>query len=151
MRAHAVVIRQPGKQDYMQLRVYHSVSLLRCMGKVVEKLVTELLAEETERRGQLTDGQYGSRNSRSAVDSSAIMVDRVHAACSEGHIAGVLLTDINASFPRVGRGRLMHTIRGKGMDGDLIRWTASFVTDRMVEMVIECNVMERHLGEARIP
>ena len=36
------------------------------------------------------------------------------------------------------------------MDGDLICWTASFLSDRTVEMVIEGKVMERHLVEAGI-
>jgi len=55
------------------------------------------------------------------------MVDRAHAAWRDSHIAGVLLMDIKAAFRSVGRGRLIHTLRGKGMDGDLIEWTASFV------------------------
>jgi hypothetical protein len=37
--------------------------------------------------------------------------------------------DIKAAFPSVGRGRLVHTMKGKGIDGDLIRWMASFLSD----------------------
>jgi len=59
--------------------------------------------------------------------------------------------DIKAAFPSVGRGRLIHTMRGKGMDRDLIRWTASFFSDGTVEMEIESNVVERHPVEAGIP
>jgi len=121
------------------------------MGKVVKKVVAELMAEEAERRGLLSDSQFGSRKRRSAVDAAAIMVDRAHAAWREGHIAGILLMDIKAAFPSVGRGRLIHTMRVKGMDGGLIRWTASFLSDRKFEMVIEGNVMERHPVEAGIP
>jgi hypothetical protein len=42
-------------------------------------------------------------------------------------------------------------MKSKGTDGDLIRWTASFLTDRTVEMVIEGNVMQRQPVEAGIP
>jgi len=42
-RARGVVIRKPGKADYTQLKAYRSISLLSCMGKVVEKVVAELL------------------------------------------------------------------------------------------------------------
>jgi hypothetical protein len=79
------------------------------------------------------------------------MVDRAHAACLQGSVAGVLLKDIKAAFLSVGRGRLVHTMKGKGIDGDLIRWTASFLSDQTVEMVIEGNVMERRPEEAGIP
>jgi hypothetical protein len=120
-RASGVVIRKPGKDDYTKLKAYRSISLLSCMGKVIEKVVAELLAEEAERRGLLSDGQFGSRKRRSPIDTVAIMVDRAHAAWRQGSVAGVLLMDIKAAFPSVGRGRLVHTMKGKGIDGDFIR------------------------------
>jgi hypothetical protein len=50
------------------------------MGKVVEKVVAELLAEEVGRRELLSVGQYKSRKRRSAVETAAIMVYRAHSA-----------------------------------------------------------------------
>jgi len=73
------------------------------------------LAEEAERRGLRSDGQYGSRKRRSAIDVAAVMVDRADAAWREGSLAGALLMDIKAAFLSVGRGRLIHTMRGKGL------------------------------------
>jgi hypothetical protein len=37
------------------------------------------------------------------------------------------------------------------MDGDLVRWTESFLSERTVEMIIEANAMERHPVEAGVP
>jgi len=42
-RASSMVNHKPGKDDYTQLKACRSISLLSCMGKVVEKVVTELL------------------------------------------------------------------------------------------------------------
>jgi len=42
-RASHVVIRKPGKDHYTKLKAYRSISLLSCMGKVVEKVAVELL------------------------------------------------------------------------------------------------------------
>ena len=109
--------------------VYLFISLLCRTGKVVEKVVAELLAEEMERRGLLSDSQYGSRKTPLAIDMVAIMRNRAHPAWREGHIARILLMDIKAAFLRVGRGRLIHTMRGKGMDGDLMRRMASVLKD----------------------
>jgi hypothetical protein len=150
-RASGVVIRKPGKDDYTKLKAYRSISLLSCMGKVVEKVVAELLSEEAERRGLLSDGQFGSRKGRSAIDAAAIMVDRAHAAWTNGHITGVLLMDIKAAFPSVAKGRLVNLMKVRQMDGDLIRWTESFLSERAVEMIIEGNAMERHPVEAGVP
>ena len=38
-----MVIRKPGKDDYTKLKAYRSISLLSCMGKVVENVAAELL------------------------------------------------------------------------------------------------------------
>jgi len=81
------------------------------MGKVVQKVVAELLSDETERRGLLSDGQCGSRRGRSAIDAVAIMVDRAHAAWRDCQIAGVLLMDIKAAFPSVAKERLVNLIK----------------------------------------
>jgi len=123
-RPSEVVIRKPGKDDNTQLKAYHSISLVSCMGKVVEKVVAELLSEGAEKRGLLSDGQFGSRKGRSAIDAAAIMVDRAHASWKSGHITGVLIMDIKAAFPSVAKGRLVNLIKDRQMDGDLIRWTS---------------------------
>jgi len=60
-RASGMVICKPGKADYTQLKAYRSISLLSCMGKVADKVVAELRSDEAERRGLLSDGQFGSR------------------------------------------------------------------------------------------
>jgi len=59
--------------------------------------------------------------------------------------------NIKAAFLNMGRGILINTMRGKGMDGDLILWMVSVLSDRMVSMVIKGNVMERHPVETGIP
>lgn len=109
--ASEVVIPKAGMDDYMKLMAYRSISLLCCMGKVIEEVVAELMGEEDERRGLRSDGQYGSRKRRSTIDVAAIMVNRANIACSQGHIAGVLLMDFKAAFLSVGRRRLIHAMR----------------------------------------
>jgi len=78
------------------------------------------------------------------------MVDRAHSASNEDNITGVLLMDIKAAFPSVARGRLIHAMNAKGIDGNLIRWTASFLSDRTVEKVIQGNVLQSHSMEAGV-
>ena len=119
--ASGVVIRKPDKDDYTKLKAYRSISLLSCMGQVVEIVAAELLSEEAEIRGLLCDGQFVSRKGRSAIDAAAIMVDRVHAVWTNGHITGVHIMDIEAAFPSVPKGRLVQLMKVRQMDGDLVR------------------------------
>jgi len=79
------------------------------------------------------------------------MVDRAHTAWRDGSVIGVPLIDSKAAFPSVGRGSLIHTMKGKGIDGDLIRWMATVLSNQTVELVIERNVMERRPVEGGLP
>ena len=118
---------------------------------MIEKVVAELLSDEAERRGLLRDGQFGSRKGRSAVDAAAITVNRAHAGWMDHHKTGVLLMDIKPAFPSVAKGRLVNLMKVRQMDGDLIQWLKSFLSDRTVEIIIKGNDMERHPVEEGVP
>jgi hypothetical protein len=121
------------------------------MGKVVKKVVAELLSEEADRRGLLCDAQFVNRKRPSAIDAAATMVDRAQAARTDGIIPGVLLMDIKAAFPSVAKGRLINGMKAKHIDGDLNQWTVSFLSEWTVEMIIKGNAMTRHPVEAGVP
>jgi len=79
------------------------------------------------------------------------MVDRAHSAWKEDNIAGILQMDMKAAFPSVARGRLIHAMKAMRIDGDLIRWTESFLSERTVGMVSEGNVLQSHSVAAGVP
>jgi hypothetical protein len=79
------------------------------------------------------------------------MVDREHAAWKEDNIMGVRLMDIKAVFPSIARRILIHAMKAKKINGDLIPWTESLLSDRIVEMVIEGKVLQSQPVEAGVP
>jgi hypothetical protein len=78
------------------------------------------------------------------------MADRAHSAWNEDNITGVLLMDIQAAFPSVVRRRLMHAMKAKRIEVDLVQCTESLLCDRTVEMVIEGNDLQSHPVEAGV-
>ena len=84
MLPHGVAICIPGKDNYMQLMAYTSIPLLSCMGSEAEKVVTEWMSEEAERRRLLSNASFGTRKEQSAIDAVAIMVGSTHAAWKIG-------------------------------------------------------------------
>lgn len=59
--------------------------------------------------------------------------------------------DIKAAFASIRRGRLILTIRGTGMDRDLIRQSTTCLTDHVVDLIIEGHIIERHTVETDLP
>jgi len=91
------------------------------MGNGIQKVVTELPSKQAEGRAQQCDSQFGSGMTRSPVAAAAIMVNRANTTWKEDNITGVLLVDIKAPFPSIAREMLIHAMKAKKIDGDLIR------------------------------
>ena len=73
-----VLLQKPNKADYTQVKAYRVISLLNCLGKVVEKLVAGLITDHCERQGALHPGQMGARRHRCAPDAVACLIQKVH-------------------------------------------------------------------------
>lgn len=63
------------------------ITLLSCLGKLVEKVVGVLIAKEGERTGILHVGQFGCHAARSAADGAAVLFGAVEAAWAKTILA----------------------------------------------------------------
>ena len=135
--ARGVTIPKPGKDDYFVAKAYRCISLLNCLGKIVEKVVADFISRHCESTGGFHPGQYGCRTKRSAVDAVGVAIAQVQKAWSRGVIAGALLMDVATAFPSVARGCLLRKMRKARIDECLVRWTDSFMQDRRVIMSLD--------------
>jgi ribonuclease HI len=135
--AMGVTIPKPGKSDYGLAKSYRVISLLNCLGKVVEKVIANMLSEDTDRGNLLHPGQYGGRRGRSAVDAAGVLMSTVQEAWSRGKVAAALMMDVEAAFPSVARECLLRKMREIGLDEGLVGWVDSFMRDRRVRMVVD--------------
>jgi hypothetical protein len=104
------------------------------MGKIVEKVVTSLLADTIDKK--LYKGQFGCRKRHSVVDAAACLREEVYQSWVKGKIAGAILMDVKGAFNHVSRTRLTKRLEELEADLQLIRWTDNFVKDRKVSLII---------------
>jgi len=135
--AKGVVIPKPNKPDYRVAKAYRVITLLNCLGKVVEKVAANIMAEECEWRRLLHDGQFGCRKRRSAIDVVGRLMKRVAEAWGRGNTTAVLLMDVKGAFPHVAKGNLIKRMEEMGFEADLVRWVESFMEDRKVIMSMD--------------
>jgi hypothetical protein len=135
--ARGITIPKPGKSDYGLAKSYRVISLLNCLGKVVEKVVANMLSFETDRGNLLHPGQYGGRRGRSAVDAAGVLMSVVQEAWSRGKVAAALMMDVEAAFPSVARECLLRKMREMELDECLVGWVDSFMRNRRVRMVVD--------------
>ena len=72
----------------------------------------------------------GSRNERSAIDAVAILVHTVQERWEEKKLAAALFMDFKGAFDHVSKAPLSARMIELGIDGNLVSWTNSFLTDR---------------------
>ena len=149
--AKGILLEKPNKRDRTLVKSYRVISLLNCLGKVVEKLVAEKLSQFCEAKGSLHQEQIGGRKHRSAIDEAALMIHKVHKIWENKQTAGALLMDVKGAFDHVSRAKLVQRMADLSIDNDLISWTQSFLTDRSVELVIDGFTNPRQKVESGIP
>lgn len=107
--ATIVIIKKPNKPDHSIPKAYRPVSLLNCLGKVLEKIMATRLAYLAERYGLLHQWQIGGRPKRSAVDACMLVASIVDEAKRKGKVVSALFMDVKGAFDNVSKDRLMHT------------------------------------------
>lgn len=89
-KGRGILLEKGGKRDLRLVRSYRVISLLNCLGKVVEKVVAEQLALYCEAYSKLHPGQMGARKERSAIDAVSVLVHTVQEIWEEKKLAGAL-------------------------------------------------------------
>ena len=136
-KARGILLEKVGKRDYGLVRSYRVISLLNCMGKVIEKVVAEQLSQYCESYSKLHPGQMSGRKERSAIDAVAILIHTVQERWEEKKLAAALFMDVKGAFDHVSKAQLVARMIELGIGGDLISWTSSFLTDQKVQLVID--------------
>lgn len=72
-----VLLEKPNKRDCALVKSYQVISLLNCLGKVIEKVVAEQLLQFCEANGKLYRGHMGARKYCSAIDALALLILKV--------------------------------------------------------------------------
>jgi len=118
--AKGILLRKPNKPDYTAVKAYRIISLLNCLGKVIEKIAADAIAHHCETMGVLHPGQMGSRKQRSAIDAVACLIQNTHEAWKLQQLVGAMILDVKGAFDHVNPSRLVTRLIEFGLDGDLI-------------------------------
>lgn len=149
--AKGILLRKQGKPTYSVAKAYRVISLLSCLGKVVERAVATWIASYCETNEIFHRGQFGCRRGRGTSDAVAQLVAKVENAWSRKRIALALLLDVKGAFDRVNKQRLLHRMVEVGIAGNIVRWVDSYLSDRQAMLVIDGRTGETHSIQAGLP
>lgn len=149
--AKGVLLRKQGKPTYAVAKAYRVISLLSCLGKVVERAVATLIASHCETNDNFHQGQFGCRRGRGTSDAVAQLVSRVEDAWGKKRTGLALLLDVKGAFDRVNKKQLLKRMVQAGLAGNIVRWVNSFLLNRRALLVIDGRTGETHDIRAGLP
>ena len=128
------VIPKPNRADYTLAKNFRPISLLECLGKLLEKVVAKLIYRDMSNHDLVPATQFGGRNASSTLDAGLTLLHDIQAAHQAGLRAGMLLFDIQGFFDNINHDRLVKVFADLGFAPELVGWCRSFLNDRTVRL-----------------
>ena len=109
---------------------YLLITLLLCLGKALEKVIIRKLSEIAIRTRLISLIHFGAVARRLAVDVAATLTHDVEKAWQDYEVLTILAFDIKGAFDTVTEKRLIAYLWKQNILLPIIRWVASFLTDK---------------------
>ena len=134
-RAWALMAHKPSKRRSDPCS-YRPISLLCCLSKVFEAIMTKRLMSWAENTDKLPTEQSGFRKHHSTNDKLFQLTQAVCQAQRLSNRVGAIFLDIEKAFNRVWQNGLRYELLHMNAPALLLRWISSFLRDRTVKVRI---------------
>ncbi|MCG8033360.1 MAG: reverse transcriptase family protein, partial [Candidatus Thiodiazotropha taylori] len=112
------------------------ISLLSNLDKTQEKLVFKHLYNHFRENNIITSFQSGFTPGDSTVNQLTFLYHTFCQALDSGKEVRVVFCDIKKAFDRVWHAGLIHKLKAAGISGSLLKWFASYLSDRKQKVVL---------------
>ena len=116
---------------------YRPISMLSCIGKLMERMVENRLDWVIERSEMLSETQTGFRKNRSTYDQLTSLDDEIHRALSQKHTCIVAYLDLAGAFDAVNHAMVIHKLAAAGITGRLLGWLQAYLQERTFKVLFE--------------
>lgn len=104
--------------------------MLDTIGKTFESILARRISAITEIHHLLPNTHFGGRRNTSTEHAVHFLIEKTYAAWDRGEEASALMLDITGAFDNVSQPRLIHNLRKRRLDPQIISWIASFRQNR---------------------
>ena len=115
---------------------YRPVSLTSQVGKVMERIVKNSLADHLETNGLLSIHQHGFTSQKSCKLNLLEALEHWTKALDDGRRLDILYLNFHKAFDSVPHKQLKIKLYGYGIRGVLLEWISSFLEDRQQQVVV---------------
>ena len=124
------------KSSLNDVQNYRPISLLSCLSKVLERLVSDNLRDYLEGSNIITAAQYGFRKKSSTLDQLLDVYDGAMTGLDQRKVTKLLFLDVSKAFDRVWHKGLLHKLECLGVGGRLLEFFGSYLNNRYQRVVL---------------
>ena len=135
-KAIIVPVHKKGK-DKQDPRSYRPISLLSCLGKLMERVLNRRLTWYLESNNLLASTQTAYRNNRSTEDQLLLLTQEIEDAFQRKHKVASVFFDMSKAFDKVWREGLLLKVRECGISGKMFSWIKSYLHERSARVVLD--------------
>ena len=127
------------------------MSLTPVCCKVMEHIVADHLLSYLGDNSLLSDHQYGFRHGRSTMEQLLLVYADISASVDSGSIVDLVLFDYSKAFDVVCHKVLLTKLHSIGVDGQILSWISSFLTDRKMQVSVRTSVSSSRVVHSGVP
>lgn len=120
-----------------QLSSYRPISMLSCVGKLLERLVKTRLEWYIERNLLLSSSQAGFRKCRSTRDQITCVEDEIRSALSDTKCCVAVFLDLAGAFDAVDHNSVLFKMSRMGVTGTMLGWLQGYLENRKFRIIFE--------------
>lgn len=124
------------KSDPSKTCNYRPISLLCCLGKVMERCIHKYLYNHVISNKLLTPFQSGFIKGDSTINQLTFLYNDISKALDEGKEVRAVFCDISKAFDRVWHQGLLYKLSSLGIQGSLLQWFSSYLADRKQRVIV---------------
>ena len=109
---------------------FRPISVLSCINKLFEKLISKRIYEFLEQHKILYEFQYGFRQGHSTTHALTEIVDKIKLGIDKNEITCGIFLDLSKAFDTVNHDILLHKLHHYGIQGPAHKLLKSYLTNR---------------------
>ena len=130
---------------------YRPVSLTPICCKTLEHVIADHLMDYLSEHNLLSPHQFGFRRGRSTVEQLLLVYEEIYKAVDSGKTVDLILFDYSKAFDKVCHQILLEKLMSIGIDGKLLKWIASFLEGREMQVAVKGQLSSSRPVESGVP
>lgn len=133
------------------IKNYRPITLLSCIGKVMERMINTRLITELEEKFRLNPDQFAFRPGKSTDEYFTELEGTIVPAIEKGNHVECALLDLSKAYDKAWRRPILEQLTKWNIEGNMLRYVEDFLSDRKFQVEIGTTRSNTKTQENGIP